>query len=125
MTRCKGCGAEYRKGRRRLLLQPDGSLTSALVCDACAKRSLAIVAPIVPFSPPAATPEAAAAVRVHREQIRAAKRRVRVYMAAATAAAALATDERNEVRQQYHLGRAEGLETAIALLDVIEEGRMP
>lgn len=125
MSRCKGCGAEYRKGRRRLLLEQDGSLTSALVCDSCSKRAVAIVAPIIPFSPPAATPEAAAAARVHREQIRAAKRRVRMYMAAANAAAELAMHERDDLRKQYQLGRCDGLETTIALLDVIEEGRMP
>jgi hypothetical protein len=125
MTRCKACGAEYRKGRRRLLLEQDGSLTSARVCDSCAKRAVCIVAPIVPFSPPAATPEAAAAARLHREQIQAAKRRVRTYIASATAQAGEARESGNSNNQQYQAGRADGLDTALALLEVLEEGRMP
>lgn len=47
MSRCRGCGNTFRKGRRVSLLGVDGTLTPAIVCLNCAGtgRALRIVAP--------------------------------------------------------------------------------
>jgi hypothetical protein len=45
---CKGCGATFRKGRRRMLFGAPGVLESTIVCVSCADRALCIVAPLVP-----------------------------------------------------------------------------
>jgi hypothetical protein len=44
--RCPGCAEPFRKGKRRALLQEDGSVKVTLVCAACAKRAFAVVRPI-------------------------------------------------------------------------------
>lgn len=43
---CPGCGEAFRKGKRRGILQEDGSVRVALVCGACANRAFAVVRPI-------------------------------------------------------------------------------
>jgi hypothetical protein len=45
MSRCKACGENFRKGKRRVVLNFDGSLSAALVCAACVSRSVSIVTP--------------------------------------------------------------------------------
>ncbi len=44
MTRCKGCGKEYRKGVLAFLLSPEG-LKGARVCQTCASGGVLLVAP--------------------------------------------------------------------------------
>jgi len=44
--KCKGCGAAFRKGKRRGVLGEDGTVTVALVCGPCASRSFSVVRPI-------------------------------------------------------------------------------
>lgn len=44
MTRCKGCGKEYRKGVLAFLLSSEG-LKGARVCQACASGGVLLVAP--------------------------------------------------------------------------------
>lgn len=44
MTRCKGCGKEFRKGTLAFLLTAEG-LKGARVCQACAGAGMLIVAP--------------------------------------------------------------------------------
>jgi hypothetical protein len=46
VTRCKGCGKEYRKGVRAFLLTASG-LAGVRVCQACARRGIILVAPLV------------------------------------------------------------------------------
>lgn len=46
-TPCRGCGVKnFRKGKRRAVLNEDGSVTLAVVCLDCAKRTFAVVRPI-------------------------------------------------------------------------------
>lgn len=51
MSKCKGCGGEYRKGTTAALFGQDGSCQPARVCPKCITRGLTIVATFVP--PPA------------------------------------------------------------------------
>lgn len=44
--RCAACGESFRKGRRRAVLQEDGSVRVTLVCGDCAKRSFSVVRPV-------------------------------------------------------------------------------
>jgi len=44
--KCPGCGVAFRKGKRRGILQEDGSIEIRLVCDACARRTFAVLRPI-------------------------------------------------------------------------------
>ena len=44
MTRCKGCGKEYRKGVLAFLLSSEG-LKGARVCQSCASGGVLLVAP--------------------------------------------------------------------------------
>jgi len=46
MAACRGCGKAFRKGRRRAVLNDDGSVTVGLVCGDCAARAFAIIRPI-------------------------------------------------------------------------------
>jgi hypothetical protein len=43
---CPGCGESFRKGKRRGILQEDGSVRVAMVCGACSKRAFAVVRPV-------------------------------------------------------------------------------
>lgn len=43
---CPGCGESFRKGKRRAVLQEDGSVRVALVCGKCSKRAFAVVRPV-------------------------------------------------------------------------------
>jgi len=43
---CPGCAEPFRKGKRRAVLQEDGSVRVTLVCGPCAKRAFAVVRPI-------------------------------------------------------------------------------
>jgi hypothetical protein len=45
MSKCKTCGEAFRKGKRRVVLHFDGSISTAIVCAACVGRSVSIVTP--------------------------------------------------------------------------------
>lgn len=46
MRPCAGCGEPFRKGKRRGLLQEDGTVRVTLVCARCAARAFAVVRPM-------------------------------------------------------------------------------
>lgn len=46
MNNCRGCGAPFRKGKRRALLSDDGTVTITLVCLSCVRRGFTIIRPI-------------------------------------------------------------------------------
>ena len=43
---CPGCGEAFRKGKRRGILQEDGSVRVSMVCGACSKRAFTVVRPV-------------------------------------------------------------------------------
>lgn len=43
---CPACGESFRKGKRRGILQEDGSVRVAMVCGPCSKRAFAVVRPV-------------------------------------------------------------------------------
>jgi hypothetical protein len=43
MTICRTCGNAFRKGKRRHVLLPDGTLKPFLVCGSCAAKAVSIV----------------------------------------------------------------------------------
>jgi hypothetical protein len=45
VSRCKACGESFRKGKRRMILNFDGSVAVGLVCSSCVGRSVSIVTP--------------------------------------------------------------------------------
>lgn len=51
MSRCKACGATFRRGKIRSILSPSGELQSAIVCPSCAGRCLKIVTAAAPPPP--------------------------------------------------------------------------
>jgi NMD protein affecting ribosome stability and mRNA decay len=52
VSRCKACGESYRKGKRRVVLNVDGSLSVELVCPECVRRSVSIVTRFARSNPP-------------------------------------------------------------------------
>jgi hypothetical protein len=46
MRRCPGCAKTFRSGKRRGVIQEDGSVSVALVCGDCARRAFAVIRPI-------------------------------------------------------------------------------
>ncbi len=46
MTRCKGCGEQFRKGKLFHLAKKDGTIVPVVGCQDCAKRALKVVTPI-------------------------------------------------------------------------------
>jgi hypothetical protein len=101
VTRCKGCGQEYRKGTRAFLLTASG-LQGVRVCPACARRGILLVAvkhaAIVKQA--AARPEGVARVL----------RLLRTYAAAERSAA------KEPGMRDVADGRAQGFEGAIVAL---------
>jgi hypothetical protein len=45
VNKCRACGENFRKGRRRVILNFDGSFSASLVCPQCVVRSVSIVTP--------------------------------------------------------------------------------
>jgi hypothetical protein len=97
VTRCKGCGKEYRKGVLAFLLGPEG-LKGARVCQACASGGVLLVAPkLAPVVRQAVT---------RPEGLERAIRMLRTY--------AKAADSQGKAELEDFLrGKAEGFEDAI------------
>jgi hypothetical protein len=101
MSRCKGCGKEYRKGVRAFLLTADG-LVGALVCPGCARAGVLLVAVRVAPVVKKVAPRADGVDRAVRQL------RVLAKAARATGDATAVGDS-----SSYFTGRAEGFEGAI------------
>lgn len=104
MTRCKGCGKEFRKGVLAFLLTPKG-LTGARVCQACASGGVLLVAPRV-------------APVVQNKTVRSdgVKRALRMLRTYANVSRHHAGMNGGIGRDAHAAGRAEGFEGAIELL---------
>ncbi|HTA20260.1 MAG TPA: hypothetical protein VK989_13270 [Polyangia bacterium] len=110
MSRCKGCGAEFRRGLKRSLLLPSGDVVGAIVCRACASRALSILTPTAP--PPAPAP-----VIEGREQLEHVRRNLRTFLALEEARQK--TPDLAETIRQYSQGRIDGLLSATTLISAI------
>lgn len=106
MSRCKGCGGEYRKGTTAVLFGQDGSFKPARVCPKCIARGLTIVACFVP--------PVVKEVKQAPADLQGAIRTLRTWakLSASNGESAGAADGREHFR-----GRAEGLESALELLE--------
>jgi hypothetical protein len=123
VSRCKGCGGEFRRGLQRKILLPSGDVVGAIVCRACAGRALSILTPTAP-PPPAPT------VLDGRELLERVRRDLRTYVEAAKAFPMMVSEElpaSDRIAQlSHHRGRIEGLETGIARIDaILRERRNP
>jgi hypothetical protein len=98
MTKCKGCGKEFRRGSLAFLLTVDG-IKGARLCQTCVAGGVTIVAPKL-------GPVVRQVVGNDKEQVDKVLRQLRTYARVASAGAASA----------YQLGRAEGFEGAIELI---------
>ena len=115
MSRCKGCGKDFRRGRRRSLLQIDGTLASAIVCPSCASRCLQVLAPAF-YVPPREL------VIDGNETLAAVRTRLKVYMKATEHE--WAKSGPGSEAYAYNRGKVEGIDQAIELLTAALEGRV-
>lgn len=101
MSRCKTCGEKFRKGKRRIILNFDGSIGAAVVCAACVGRSVSIVTPF---------PRAGLTVN-GTELLQRVSDRLRTYLHAASV-------QHNETDQvaAFTQGRISALQGAIELI---------
>jgi hypothetical protein len=102
MTRCKACGAEFRKGVLAFLLTGKG-LEGARVCQSCARGGVLLVAPkLAPI---------VKQKTVRSDGVERALRMLRTYASVAKASAK--ENELSDGNRKLLSGRAEGIETAI------------
>lgn len=113
MSRCKGCGKDFRRGRRRSLLQTDGTLASAIVCPACANRCLQVLAPAFYVPPRELVIEGGELLQKMRASLQVFRRSAEINMRG------LEADERARV-----MGHIEGLDQAIELVANALIGRL-
>ena len=106
LSRCKGCGGEYRKGSIAVLFLQKGGSARTRVCPGCVKRGVLVVpellAPVVKR------------VEKRSEAVEEAIRTLTTYMKAAQACADGIKDGYS--RRAFQIGRVEGYESAIELL---------
>jgi hypothetical protein len=95
---CKGCGESFRKGKRRVIVNFDGTLTPSLVCPRCVVRSVSFVTPL----------SRATMTMNGRESLEAIGAKLRAYLTAAKMVAPAAGE--------FTDGRVEGLECALSLI---------
>jgi hypothetical protein len=103
VSRCKACGESFRKGKRRAILNFDGSIAVGLVCAACVGRSLSIV---TPFPRVGLTVDGV-------ELLQRVSDRLRAQLTAATAIEATGGDSQSRA---FHTGRVDALQGAVTLL---------
>jgi len=108
LSRCKGCGGEYRKGSIAVLFFQKGGSARTRVCPSCVKRGVLVVpellAPVVKR------------VEKRSEAVEEAIRTLTTYMKAAQACADGTKDEDGFSGRVFQIGRVEGYESAIELL---------
>lgn len=102
MSKCKGCGGEYRKGTTAVLFGQDGSFKPARVCPKCIGRGLTIVASFVP--PIVKKVERAS------DDLNEAASKIAAYLKAANLNAVASG------KDAFMQGRVEGLESALAAI---------
>jgi hypothetical protein len=105
MTKCKGCGNEFRRGSLAFLLTVDG-IKGARLCQTCVAGGVTIVAPKL-------GPVVRQVVGNNKERVDKVLRMLRT--SAAAARSTVAAEGGNEVSVCAQ-GRAEGFEGAIELI---------
>jgi hypothetical protein len=107
MTKCKGCGKEYRKGARVLLLI-NGGIQGARVCQTCASRGATLVAahavPVVKYVIDARTD---AVIRILRQ----------LRILSKLAGAAIKEAGNDHEMMAHAQGREEGFDGAIEVIN--------
>lgn len=103
VSKCKACGENFRKGKRRVVLNFDGSLSVAIVCPACVGRAVSIVTPF---------PRAGLTVS-GVELLQRVSDRLRTQHALATM---IVQETKGEAALQFNHGRVEALAGAIELI---------
>lgn len=106
MSRCKGCGGEFRAGKRRSLLDDKGALRSVVVCSKCAGRCLHILVTTAPPPRPPAQIDGRELLEGIRDQLRGILR-----------ASAKMGSKISAGQELYQDGRRAGLETAWQLIE--------
>jgi hypothetical protein len=116
VSRCKGCGGEFRKGKRRTILLPEGGLLNAIVCPKCDARSVAILVQQPPERPvKQIVIEGSATLNALSAQLKRMRANaVRVRDGSLTSTTDRAVSD----------GFVQGLDNAIAALDAAKEGRL-
>jgi hypothetical protein len=103
MTRCKGCGKEFRKGTIACLLVPGEGFRGARICQECASDGVLLVAPKL-------APVVAQKV-VRSDGVERVLRMLNTYAKMSRSSAN--AEAENIAVSSHHRGRAEGFEGAI------------
>jgi hypothetical protein len=113
VTRCKGCGREFRKGKLVFLILPSGGLKGARVCQPCADGGATLVAakhaPIVHAR--SAAPEKRVLFASVVKQLQGMAKAL-----AQTKQPSTGSLEDDQEIETFILGKQEGLEAAIEVI---------
>lgn len=123
MKRCGACDTPFHKGRRRLVLLPTGELVSRLVCQTCAAGGVCIVATRMPVAQCEQCTAPARYCDAHRRrpaELEIIEKRLRTFIDAANAGSARIS---GGISAAVLAGKAEGLESALALVLAVAGGR--
>ena len=115
MSSCPACGDDFRKGRKALVLLPTGELVPRIVCKDCASTVAVRIVPMNKERPPIV--ERPRAPEEQRYTLQTLKRKLRAFRAQAETL--IPKDDGGA----YVNGKVDGLDQAIALVDVLLEGR--